>query len=94
VLPEIFKNGQHQSHNCKKIVSCGGGPIVHLQIRDDLSLSPNAKMGIKNMPVRFDKVVCFGKDHNGILAGGQRSLVAKEPRSMPNLIWMSDVGQE
>jgi hypothetical protein len=76
MLPEIFKNGHHQSYYVTKIVGCGGGPIVHLQIRDDLFLS-NAKMGIKDMPARFDKMLCFGKDHDGILAGGRRCLVAK-----------------
>jgi hypothetical protein len=45
-------------------------------------------MGIKDMPVRFDKMLCFGKDHDGTLAGGRRCLVAKGPRSTSNLTWM------
>jgi hypothetical protein len=42
---------------------------------------PDVLMGIKDMPVRFDKMVCLGKDHDGILGGGRRRLVAKGPRS-------------
>ena len=88
MLPEIFKNGHHQSHYGTKIVGCGGGPIVQLQIRDDLFLSTNALMDINDKSVRFDKMFCFGKDHDSILAGGRRCLVAKGPRSTSNFTWM------
>jgi hypothetical protein len=81
VLPEIFKNRQHQIHKGAKFVGCGGGLTVHLQFRDNLSLLPDVLMGIKDMPVRFDKMVCLGKDHSGILGNGRRRLVAKGPRS-------------
>jgi hypothetical protein len=47
-------------------------------------LLPDVLMRIKDMPVRFDKMVYFGKDHNGILAGGLRRLVAKGPRLPQN----------
>jgi hypothetical protein len=84
VLPEIFKNGQHQTHKGAKIVGCGGGLTVLLQFRGDLSLLPDVLVGIKDMPVGFDKMMCFGKDHSVILDGGRRRLVAKGPRSTAN----------
>jgi CspA family cold shock protein len=82
VLPEIFKNRQHQIHKGAKFVGRRGRLTVHLQFRDNLSLLPDVLMGIKDMPVRFDKMVCLGKDHNCILGNRRRRLVAKGPRSM------------
>jgi hypothetical protein len=85
VLPEIFKNGQHQTHKGAKIVGYGGELTVRLQFRDNLSLLPDVLMRIKDMPVRFDKMVCLGKDHNGILASGRLRLVVKGPLSTAKL---------